>query len=101
MSYAAHRNRLHPVKLSLCLLLSGTLLTSCGLMKQGKPDLVVKERLVFAEPDPSLRTCLERLPKRVIRNDNDVSELLLATWRSIDEARKQVEAFNLANQEKK
>jgi len=64
--------------------------------------------MVFAEPDPALRECLERLPKRQINNDEDIANLindafevgddcrskLGATWKSIDETRATVEAFN-------
>lgn len=68
--------------------------------------------MVFAEPDPSLRECMARLVRRPVRNDNEIAQLiadsfevgddcrakLAATWKSIDDTRARVEAFNRAQE---
>lgn len=68
--------------------------------------------MVFAEPDPSLRKCMDRLIRRPVRSENEVAQLiadsfevgddcrakLAATWRSIDDTRARVEAFNRAQE---
>lgn len=66
--------------------------------------------MIFAEPDPSLRECMARLERRAVTNDQQIAQLiadsfevgddcrskLAATWRSIDDTRARVEAFNKA-----
>jgi hypothetical protein len=69
--------------------------------------------MVFAEPDPALRECMARLERRTVSTDVQIAQIiadsfevgddcrakLAATWRSIDETRSRVEAFNLAQEE--
>lgn len=69
--------------------------------------------MVFAEPDPSLRECMARLKRRSVSTDAQVAQLiadsfevgddcrskLAATWKSIDDTRARVEAFNKAQEE--
>lgn len=68
--------------------------------------------MVFAEPDPSLRECMARLERRMVSTDAQIAQLiadsfevgddcrskLAATWRSIDDTRARVEAFNKAQE---
>lgn len=69
--------------------------------------------MVFAEPDPSLRDCMARIPRRTIKDDKDIAKLiadsfevgddcrskLASTWKSVDDTRARVEAFNKAQEE--
>lgn len=69
--------------------------------------------MVFAEPDPSLRECMARLERRTVSTDAQIAQLiadsfevgddcrskLAATWRSIDDTRARVEAFNKTQEE--
>jgi len=64
--------------------------------------------MVYAEPEASLRECMDRLPRRAIATDKDVAKLitdafqvgddcrskLQATWDSIDNTRERVRLFN-------
>jgi hypothetical protein len=103
-------NQRRPLQL-LCLLSSVTLLTACGDQHpRTVSDVVVKTKLVFAEPDPSLRECMARLERRPVKSDKDIAQLLsdsfevgddcrsklAATWRSIDDTRARVKAANQA-----
>lgn len=98
---SAHR-RLKLVALSV--LSSAILLTACG----HRPEVIVREHYIFAEPDPSLRKCMDR-PGRPVLNDsadeaelierldargNDCADRLGATWDSIDDARARAEELN-------
>lgn len=95
----------------LCLLSSPALLTACGDQHPKTiSDVVVKTKLVFVEPDPSLRECLARLERRPVHSDKDIAQLiadsfevgddcrskLAATWKSIDDTRARVKAANAA-----
>lgn len=96
--------------MQLSLLSSLTLLTACGAGERPKPEIkiVTKQQMIFAEPDPALRQCMARLERRPVRNENEVAQLiadsfevgddcrakLVATWKSIDDTRARVEAFN-------
>jgi hypothetical protein len=97
--------------LLLCLLSSATLLTACGDQHpKTVSDVVIKTKLVFAEPDPALRECMARLERRPVQSDKDIAQLLsdsfevgddcrsklAATWRSIDDTRARVKAANQA-----
>lgn len=103
-------NRHRPLQL-LCLLSSAALLTACGDQHpKTVNDLVIKTKLVFAEPDPALRECMARLERRPVNSDKDIAQLitdsfevgddcrskLAATWKSIDDTRARVKAFNQA-----
>lgn len=69
--------------------------------------------MVKIQPDPALRTCMAKIPKRAIKTNNDVAKVitefkergddcaskLAATWRSIDDANARIETFNKAQQE--
>ena len=97
--------------LLLSVLSSLTLLTACGDQHPQSPgEVVVKTKLVFAEPDPSLRECMARLERRPVKSDKDIAQLLAdsfevgddcrsklsATWKSIDDTRARVKAANAA-----
>ena len=70
--------------------------------------MITRTQMVFAEPDPALRECMERLERRPVRNDREIAQLisdsfevgddcrakLAATWQSIDDTRTRAEAFN-------
>lgn len=86
-------------------------MTACGDQHpKTVSDIVVKTKLVFVSPDPSLRECMARIERRPVKNDNDIAQLiadsfevgddcrskLAATWKSIDDAKARVEAFNKA-----
>lgn len=91
-------------------------LAACGAQTP-RPEvrIIVRDRMVFAEPDPSLRECMARLERRTVSTDAQIAQLiadsfevgddcrakLAATWRSIDDTRARVEAFNRAQQEAK
>lgn len=74
--------------------------------------IVTRLQMVYAEPDPSLRQCMARLERRPVRNDNEIAALIAdsfevgddcrsklgATWKSIDDAKARVEAFNRAQE---
>lgn len=95
----------------LCLLSSSALLTACGDQHPKTiSDVIVKTKLVFAEPDASLRECMARLERRPVKSDKDIAQLLSdsfevgddcrsklsATWKSIDDTRARVKAANQA-----
>lgn len=89
-------------------------LAACGAQTP-RPEvrIVVRDRMVFAEPDPSLRECMARLERRTVSTDAQIAQLiadsfevgddcrskLAATWRSIDDTRARVEAFNKAQEQ--
>lgn len=89
-----------------------TLLTACGQTPPPEPveRIVFRERLIFAEPDPSLRLCLARPVRPVLTDGRDTAVLIVnldergedcaaklaATWQSIDDARARAEAANRA-----
>lgn len=73
--------------------------------------MIVREHYIVAEPDPSLRKCMDR-PGRPVLNDsadeaelierldargNDCADRLGATWDSIDDARRRAEELNGGN----
>lgn len=99
---SAHRR---PKIAGLLALSSVLLLTACG---HTPPEVIVREHYIFAEPDPSLRKCMDR-PGRPVLNDsadeaelierldargNDCADRLGATWTSIDDARARAEELN-------
>lgn len=107
MQSSLHRRPLLP----LLALSSTILLMACGDQHpQTVSDVVVKTKLVFAEPDPSLRECMARLERRPVKSDKDIAQLLAdsfevgddcrsklaATWKSIDDTRARVKAANAA-----
>lgn len=100
--------------LALSLLSSLTLLTACGGNEPRiQTKIVIREKMVFAEPDPALRSCMDRLERRPVNSDADIAKLIAdsfevgddcrsklnATWKSIDDTRARVEAFNRAQEE--
>lgn len=76
---------------------------------------MIRERMVFAEPDPSLRECMARLERRPVTTNAQIAQLIAdsfevgddcrsklhSTWKSIDETRSRVEAFNKLQEEVK
>jgi hypothetical protein len=68
--------------------------------------------MVEVKPDPALRTCMAKVKRQPVKNENDVAELitlfkqrgddcaskLAATWRSIDDANARIAAFNKAQE---
>lgn len=76
---------------------------------------MIRERMVFAEPDPSLRECMARLERRSVTTNAQIAQLiadafevgddcrskLFSTWKSIDDTRARVEAFNKLQEEVK
>lgn len=86
-------------------------MTACGDQHpKTVSDVVVKTKLVFVSPDPSLRECMARIERRPVNSDKDIAQLiadsfevgddcrskLQATWKSIDDTKARVEAFNKA-----
>lgn len=65
---------------------------------------------MLVAPDPSLRECMARIERRPVNSDKDIAQLisdsfevgddcrskLQATWKSIDDAKARVAAFNKA-----
>ena len=105
------RSNRHPALQLLCLLSFSIPLTGCGDQHPKTiSEVVVKTKLVFAEPDPSLRECMARLERRPVKSDKDIAQLLSdsfevgddcrsklsATWKSIDDTRARVKAANAA-----
>lgn len=99
--------------LGLLLLSSATLLTACGANEPRiRTKIVIREKMVFVEPDPTLRSCMARLERRPVNSDADIAKLIAdsfevgddcrsklnATWKSIDDTRARVEAFNRAQE---
>lgn len=84
-------------------------------MSQSPPEVrvVTRDRFIFVEPDPALRDCLARLPRRSVSTEAEVAQLiadsfevgddcrskLSATWQSIDATRRVIDAMNEAKGE--
>lgn len=92
---------------TLCVGCALAFVSACG----HRPEVIVREHYIFAEPDPSLRKCMDR-PGRPVLNDsadeaelierldargNDCADRLGATWTSIDDARARAEELNRGN----
>src|SRR3546814_12278874 len=59
---------------------------SCGGQERPEPEIrvVVRDRMVFAEPDPALRECMARLERRPVSTAATIAQLIAARFEGGD-----------------